>query len=305
MRSIGPGIVFAISLVGGSMAADCKMSKEYTGPAGTSIWKSRDAGPVAYYFRSNSDVNTDGSGRSYHPDDITATKGLAQNIICNGVSRKVGGTAQSCVGAPGRCQKCLDLFRSVDRATMLANFGHYFQSFAIATDNSAACVIPPGQANAGYFVSTTSYARAGKGVCDPERYLDAMVYPAIAVPASLMSRGVKMGDLVLVRNRKNGRTAFGVVYDSSGGRIGESSIAMNRLLLCQKNKPGCEAPPIPTTLKQSYGLVVADADYLIFEGSVGDWPVSPDTIQAAAKQRFEQWGGDDRLQRCATEYSAS
>ena len=126
-------------------------------------------------------------------------------------------------------------------------------SFAIATKGKAACVVPEGGANAGYFVSTTSYIHSDiTDVCDPGRYLDAMIFPGIAVPKSLTSRGVKFGDFVLVRNRKNGKTAFGVVYDGSGGRIGESSIAMNRLLLCRMRRssamrrlPACGYLPSP------------------------------------------------------------
>ena len=112
-----------------------------------------------------------------------------------------------------------------------------------------------------------------------------------------------MGDYVLVRNRKNGRSSFGVVYDSSGGRIGESSIAMNRRLLCQKNKPGCEPPPVPTTVKQSYGLVVEDVDYLIFAGSAGSWPTSVSSIESSANDKFLAWGGEQRIKACADAYA--
>lgn len=283
-------------------AAECGMALEYSGPSSTAIWKGIK-GPDSFYFQSNSDVNTDGSGRSYHPEDIAANKGLAQNILCNGVNRKVGGASASCVNAPGDCQKCLDQFRSVALPEMISKFTKYFQSFAIATKGTAACVVPPGQTNAGYFVSTTSYRQPDKDACDPARYLDAMVFPAIAVPKSLISRGVGMGDFVLVRNRANGRMSLGVVYDSSGGRIGESSIAMNRQLLCQKNHSGCVAPPIPNTLKQSYGLVVDKAEYLIFAGSAKSWPDSPDAVQTTAEALFNKWGGRARLDACGAAYS--
>jgi hypothetical protein len=281
-----------------SFAADCKMSLEFNGPEGTPIWKTRGAGPVAFYFRSNSDVDADGSGHAYHPDDIAGNKGLAQDILCVGVNRRGGG---NCLGS--KCQSCLDLFRSVDKQQMISNFATFFESFAIATKGKAACVVPEGGANAGYFVSTTSYIHSDIiDVCDPGRYLDAMIFPGIAVPKSLTSRGVKFGDFVLVRNRKNGKSAFGVVYDGSGGRIGESSIAMNRLLLCRKDRPGCETPENPKTLKETNKLVVSDADYLIFAGSVGQWPSAPEAVNTAASALFNQWGGDDRLTACASAY---
>lgn len=299
---LSAGVILLSLASSPASAVQCNMARDYIGPGQTAIWKSSE-GPTAFYFQSNSDVNTDGSGRSYHPDDIAANQGLAQNMICNGVSRKTtGDQTASCVGRQA-CQTCLDLYRSVPKATMIENFGDHFHSFAIATQGKRACVVPEGKPNAGYFVSTTSYAQRDKGACDPERYLDAMVFPAIAVPKSLINKGVGMGDLVLVRNRSNGRSAFGVVYDSSGGRIGESSIAMNRLLLCRRNRPGCEMLPMPTNLRQSYALVVESAEFLIFPGSAGTWPAKPADVDTAAKRKFDDWGGTQRLDVCAQRYA--
>jgi hypothetical protein len=304
MRTVlATGILLALVVsLPARAAVECGMAFDYTGPTHTPIWATGD-GVAAYYFHSNSDVDTDGSGRSYHPDDIAGNKGLAQNTICNGVSRKSGGSPISCVGGGGACQKCLDLFRSVDKADMLTNFTDYFSSFAIATKGKAACVIPDGQDNAGFFVSTTSYFTQATDACDPAQYLDANVYPAIAVPTSLLNRGVKKGDLVVVRNRKNGRIGYGVVYDGSGNRIGESSVAMNRQILCQKNMSGCVAPPVPTSLKESYALVAEDVEFLIFKGTVGGWPTSPADVEARVKTRFADWGGVDRLDACDKTYA--
>jgi len=279
------------------------MKKEFTASGATDVWKTTAGAAPAFYFRANSDVNTDGSGRSYHPDDIAANQGLAQNIICNGVNRKSGSNTISCSSGGDSCQRCLDHFRSKPKTVMLQNFTDYFKSFAIATKGKAACVVAAGKPNQVFFVSTTSYIQSGKpDVCDPERYLDAMVYPSIAVPKSLLDRGVAMGDYVLVRNRDNDKAVFGVVYDSSGSRIGESSIAMNRLLLCDTTKPGCPPPPMPTKLSESYGLVVEDADYLVFSDTAAGWPSSPEAISVAAQQVFATWGGEDRLKACADAY---
>jgi hypothetical protein len=283
------------------MAAECGMALDFTAKGGVAVWKS-NTGARSFYFRTNSDVNTDGSGRSYHPADIAGNQGLAQNTICNGVSRKTSGGTRDCI-KKADCQACLDLFRSKPQSKMVANFSMFFDSFAIATKDSAACVVPDGKTNAGFFVSTTSYLRGDKDRCDPDRYLDAMLFPAIAVPKKLVQSGVKMGDYVLVRNRKNGKSSFGVVYDTSGSRIGESSIAMNRLLLCDRSKPGCEQPPNPTTYKESVKLVVEDADYLVFAGSAGEWPASPEAVIATANTVFESWGGETRLKACAEIYA--
>jgi hypothetical protein len=278
------------------------MKLEHTGPASTPIWKTQ-GGLTAFYFKSNSDVNTDGSGRSYHPDDIAGNKGLAQNIFCNGVKMKTSQDIKVCAGPNSVCQPCLDRFRSIDRNIVISRFTDYFVPVAIATEGKKACVVPQGQENAGFFVSTTKYSMKNpNNACDPKQFLDSMVFPSIAVPDSLITRGVKMGDFVVVRNLANGRQSFGVVGDSSGGRIGESSIAMNRSLLCRAGHAGCESPPMPTTLKQSYALVVEKVDYLIFAGTASTWPNSVDEINSQAEAIFNNWGGPTRLAACAAAY---
>jgi hypothetical protein len=285
-----------------AMAQDCAMKLDYAGPGGTPIWKSQTGTP-SFYFKSNSDVNTDGSGRSYHPNDIEGTTGLAQNTICNAVRMKTAGGVKACAGPAPVCQPCIKKFKSVDQATMLNNFTDYFVSFAIATAGKRACVVPQGQPNAGYFVSTTSYSKTNpQDSCDPKQYLDSMVFPSIAVPDSLIARGVKKGDFVVVRNSDNGRRSLGVVGDTSGGRIGESSIATNRQLKCQKNQPGCVAPPIPNSKKESYTLVVERAEYLIFPGTVSSWPASPAEVDGKVVPVFQAWGDVARLDACSAAY---
>ena len=288
-----------------ALSAECGMSFDPpVGPHQTPIWASA-SGVAAFYFQSNSDVDADGSGRAYHPDDIAANKGLAQDSICDGVSRRVSGAVLSCTDGAGDCQKCYDHFRSVPKAEMLAHFGEYFSAFGIATDGEKrACLVESGE-NRDFFVSPSAYEDQTKGRCDPARYLDANLFPGVAIPATLSQRGVAMGDLVVARNRQNGRMGFGLVYDKSGGRIGESSVMMNRLLTCVRGTSGanCVMPPVPTRLSETNALVVADVEYLVFKGSAGAWPTSPAEIAAKAKARFQEWGGEERLAACDAFYS--
>ena len=107
-----------IAMTANALAVDCRMALSFKGKGGVEVWRTT-SGTAAFYFRENSDVNTDGSGRSYHPGDIAANKGLAQNIICNAVNRKTASGTVSCLD---NCQKCLDRFRSKPQAEMIANW---------------------------------------------------------------------------------------------------------------------------------------------------------------------------------------
>ena len=68
-------------------APECAMGSdfEHIGDKRTTIYSSQ-TGVAALYFRSNLDVNTDGSPRSYHPDDPWATKRLAYNNMANALT---------------------------------------------------------------------------------------------------------------------------------------------------------------------------------------------------------------------------
>lgn len=84
----------------------------------------------------------------------------------------------------------------------------------------------------GYYVSTTSYQRKDKTVCDPARYLDAETVPYIAVPPQIIEcvPQIVIGSRVICRykdRRNQWHQAMGIVGDEGGRkRIGEISVAM-------------------------------------------------------------------------------
>ena len=87
----------------------------------------------------------------------------------------------------------------------------------------------------GGYVSTTSYQRPEKSVCDPARYLDAEIVPYVAVPTKVIDclPGIVMGCRCLVSYKPRSgplRRVLAVVGDCSGSHIGEGSVALADLL---------------------------------------------------------------------------
>src|SRR5437016_6219019 len=81
----------------------------------------------------------------------------------------------------------------------------------------------------GFYVSTTSLQhRSVTDVANPNRYVDARTVPYIALPKDFAERfGIALGDLAVVINEANGRSAYAIFADvGPRGRIGEGSIAL-------------------------------------------------------------------------------
>ena len=108
----------------------------------------------------------------------------------------------------------------------------------------------------GFYISTTSLEqRSVTDVANPKRYVDARTIPYIALPRDFADRfGIALGDLVVVFNERNGRSAYAIYADvGPRGRIGEGSIALAKVL-------GMSADP---RRSQAFGYIT----YLIFPGS--------------------------------------
>src|SRR2546423_15158943 len=83
----------------------------------------------------------------------------------------------------------------------------------------------------GFYVSTTSLEqRSVTDVANPKRYVDARTIPYVALPRDFADRfGIALGDLMVVFNERNGRSAYAIYADvGPRGRIGEGSIAWLR-----------------------------------------------------------------------------
>jgi hypothetical protein len=132
----------------------------------------------------------------------------------------------------------------------------------------------------GFYVSTTSLEQTSvKDVANPTRYIDARTIPYIALPKDFAERfGIGLGDLAVVMNEANGRSAYAIFADvGPRGRIGEGSIALATEL-------GLPANP---RHDQAFDQIT----YLIFPGSgAGRWKrITPARVQSLAASSLQQW----------------
>jgi len=127
---------------------------------------------------------------------------------------------------------------------------------ALVTNTRGQPVIQRSGRYRGYYVSTTSLQQPNvRDPRNPKRYLDATQIPFIALPPDFARMyGIRLGDLAVVVNVANGRSAYAVYADvGPRGRIGEGSIALARELKIPSNPRHDSAP--------------SGVTYLIFPGS--------------------------------------
>ena len=96
------------------------------------------------------------------------------------------------------------------------------------------------------------------------------------------NQGVKLGDLVAVKNEKTGKTVFAVVADiGPRDHQGEGSIKLAQELGINANARN--------------GGAGSGVSYVVFPGSKQSWPMTNDEIQAAGARAYAAYGGDAQL----------
>ena len=267
------------------------------------------SGVPALYFRADLDVNTDGSSRSYHPDDPRG-RTLALNNIANAISdlKDAQGNDIDCSPRSGACfTRYIETFIAA-RDARWDPAGHP----RVATDGMipwahdptlgrrAPCTIREGR-HAGFFVSPTAFVvDPSRDACDQSRYLDSLAFNAAVLPrnAAWHAQGqrAKLGDLVVVRRPSDGRIAYAILGDIGPARaIGEGTIALAAAL---RGTPVGEEATYATVR----ALALPDVQYLVFPGTdlrgriAG--PPTQAKIDAEAAALFEAWGGASALALC-------
>lgn len=165
---------------------------------------------------------------------------------------------------------------------------------ALVTDHKGRPVIQKSGRYRGYYISTTSLRHGDTS--DPKnqnQYIDATKIPYIALPADFAAAyGINLGDLALVVNQANGRSAYAIFADvGPKGRIGEGSIALAEALRIPAN-------PRHDSLEEG-------VTYLIFPGSaarVADH-ITAGHIKTLAARQYHRWGGTERLKACDLQMS--
>lgn len=165
----------------------------------------------------------------------------------------------------------------------LGNAGKPGNWWGIATNSQGKPYVQgPNDPAPGYYVSTTSLEDARYPASDPRRYVDSEKVPFIAVSPELKSQGVKVGDLVAVRNEKTGKTAFAVVADiGPKGHAGEGSIKL--------------AQELGINDDARRGGASSGVQYVVFPGSKQSWPMTNEQIQQQGQKLFDAYGGEAQL----------
>ncbi|WP_175651822.1 glycoside hydrolase family 75 protein [Pseudomonas sp. Marseille-P9899] len=295
----------------------CEMSHSFTHNGSHTKILSASKGTPSLYYRTKMNVNTDGASRSYHPDDPNGSN-IAYNNMANAITAAWNASGQriTCDGgkAENRKGKCYaEFIQSFEGARDVDyNPGKYprVETGSIipwlktgSIDWPRPCQIAEGT-NKGFFVSQTSLRLSAGSTCDPSIYVDSLSINAVVHPrlTKWSSQGIVTdgGDLVVLRNRNNGKIAYAIHGDRGPeGKLGEGSIALTSNL---------SGTPVLSTdsYKEIKKLSLASVDYLVFPASdvvrhFGKTEtITQDKIDQYGTEIFEQWGGVARLNACAS-----
>jgi hypothetical protein len=254
------------------------------------------------------DVNTDGSSRSYHPDDPRGER-LAFNNMGNAISRIFNASGQDITCSP-RSGACFTRFITTFEAARDSGYapnrprvetaGMIPWRLDTSTGRRVPCTIADGPFK-GYFVSQTSLSvDPNKGPCDQGRYLDSLAFNAVVLPRAVnwASQGTPTddGDLVAVRDVESGRMAFAINGDRGPAKgIGEGTI---RLAAALKGVDLRGDEPFEEIKR----LVLRDVQYVTFPRNDIRRDAGPAFTQAdidrVGADLFERWGGKARLDEC-------
>jgi len=291
--------------------AQCNLSPlaRHVNPERTRIYAASQGEPTIY-FRSDVDVNTDGSSRSYHPADPRGRM-LALNNMGNAISGIWDAQGRD-IGCAPRSGPCFTRYMNTFIAARDSNWntsGHP----RIATGGmipwradpqlgrSAPCTIQTGPYR-GHFVSQTSFiVDSSLGECEQARYLDSLVFQAAVLPKRVawasMGQRAGVGDMVVVYAPATQRIAYGIIGDTGpADGLGEASVAMAAQLR--------DAAVLPNaTYDEIKALAMGDAQYLVFSGRDIRAHISGALAQGRIDQEvqaiFNRWGGMTRLSQCA------
>jgi hypothetical protein len=268
----------------------------------TSVWAAPDNASLLFVKGLN--VNTDGTRRSYKVDDFWGQR-EALNNLCNAMSDACAGLSTS---------QLKERRLATERAASNGWPGNMLKATRISDQIIAIKDGKPCTSADGFLVSKTALAKRNVAdVCDLSNYVDALVTPALVLPQDRSSnnpsgfskRNAKVGDLAVVMVPGGAAPVFAVVGDTGpANKLGEGSIALNGKLL------GKTEPPVNYLEVRGQGKfagrawTVPKAIVLVFPATrdKADPLMTPERIDAAARERFAQWGGAERMKACATAY---
>jgi hypothetical protein len=241
-------------------------------------------------FATNLRVNTDGSPRSYHPQDPLG-KVKALNNICNAVAiRKQGDKKNLCLDHSTFSQAVgiFERFRDSGFEKIPGFQIIWEQVLAKDPKTGKPCIFSSGEFK-GYFGSLTALKNElpadKKGECEVNDQVDPLQVPTLVLAGGnnpLQRFGAHKGDLVLAFNPQNQTFSAAVIGDTGpADNLGEGSVLLNMKLL------GKTVPPANKTETFKYAVTTPVLIAVIPE-SGSFHPAKPYTAENIA-QRGADW----------------
>lgn len=262
-------------------------------------------GSVAMRARMN--INIDGSGRAYHPNNAAAG---ALIHLCNaGEVHLPDGTryhgSESNATCTGRFMSDFQRIRAAGWTNpavgVIRWYGILGTGAATIAGRRVTGIVPVELSDgSGFYVSPTALRRSprpGEPSPNPlaqDTYVDPLLIPAAVVPLAraLQQSGVTMGSFGVAVHIGRGQAVPFVVGDV-GPRVGEGSVALARLV------SGFPVPaPITRSNRFQGQLDRPDVLWIFFGRGEPAAPYDPDRVLQLARSAFENWGGEARLRAC-------
>lgn len=295
------------AMTSNTLAVECRMSPSFLqqdddGRSTVRVWAEENK---SILFGGSLHVNTDGAKRSYKVEDFWGERSAVNNL-CNAMSDKCAGMNDQEL----RARRIL---------TEKAKAGGWQQADLAATKIDPQ-IIPNGPdgkpcpEQSGFLVSATALVNSSiSDSCNPARYADSMVTPAIvlprrvsrSIPTEFERRNAKVGDLVVVATTDLAKIKFAVVGDLGPRKeLGEGTIALAGSLLGKDREPVNYREVRGKPPFRGQGWDVPNTITLVLSGTrdSANPYLTKERIEREAAVQFASWGGIERLRACASSY---
>lgn len=256
------------------------------------------------FFRTRLQVNTDGTPKSYHPEDIGGNN-IAINTIGNGVAIYKNGYVDIrkkkinlFIDGPANYKLGKEVFKQFQESNYEKVTGYeiLWENVLYPVDVNGIlkpCVLSEGEYK-GYYGSMTKLKNGLKEHaedCGCSNQINSLEVNGFVIPLgknALKKFGSEVGDLVLAYNPKNNKLVYAVIYDEGPqDKLGEGSVSLNMNL---ENKT-----KFPENSNQTNSFATKNKIYLIILPNSKNYkiektPYSNTNIEQRAKSLLAEIG---------------
>lgn len=253
-------------------------------------------------FYSKLRVNTDGTERSYHPEDFDGTS-IAINSLCNAISvfKKLPNGTESKL----KCADSKEIFNRFKLNNWVEPVGYRITwKNVIAERAGKPCIFQEGEYK-GYFGSLTSAKNdlqpAQSGECQSKNQLDALTIPnlvlasptwkdqnGVSYQSPLQIFGAKKEDLVFAYNEETRSFVYAIIGDvGPPDNLGEGSVSLNMKLLARTEFPKnyTEAKKFDTGTKKILTVIIPNSKSYKLQK-----PYTKENIEKRGKEILQEMG---------------